>query len=67
MFQSCNLGSLSSARAMFMGWGGFLNIFQTTWREDLGVKMMEDEWGEAQSKVSLTKYFKVLQSSLLKG
>lgn len=52
---------------MFMGWGGFLNIFQTTWREDLGVKMMEDEWGKAQSKVSLTKYFKVLQSPPLKG
>lgn len=33
---------------MFMGWGGFLNIFQTTWSEDLEVKMMEDEWGKAK-------------------
>lgn len=50
-----------------MGWGGFLNIFQTIWREDLAVRMMEDEWENAQSKVSLTKYFKVLKSLLLKG
>lgn len=48
-----------------MGWG-FLNISQTQ-REDLSVTMMEDEWGKAQSKVSLTKFFKVLQSLLLKG
>lgn len=28
MLQSYNLGSLSSTRGVFMGWGGFLNIFQ---------------------------------------
>ena len=64
ILQSYNLGLLGSARGMFIGWGGFLNIFQTTRREDLGVKMIEDEREKVQSKVSLTKCFKVLQSLL---
>lgn len=33
-----------SAIGMFRGRGGFLNIFLSTWSEDLGVKMMENQW-----------------------
>lgn len=35
---------------MFIGWVGFLNKFRTTFREDLGVEMMEDEWEKSTEK-----------------
>lgn len=44
-----------------MGWVGFLNKFRTTFREDLGVEMMEDEWEKAQKK---TFPHQVLQCAL---
>lgn len=33
-----------------MGWVSFFNKFQTTFREDLGVEMMEDEWEKSSEK-----------------